>query len=87
MILFSPCSLISFKSIASKISRSIFVVSCFWAFTSVSHADQILVVSSGGFAEAYKELSVPFTQLNPDIKIDFQRGPSMGETVNAIPTV
>ncbi len=86
MILFSPLSLISLKSIASKISRSVSLVSFFWILTSsISYADQILVVSSGGFAEAYKELSVPFTQLNPDIKIDFQRGPSMGETVNAIP--
>ena len=86
MILFSPLSLISLKSIASKTSRSVFLACFFWTLTSsISYADQILVVSSGGFAEAYKELSVPFTQLNPDIKIDFQRGPSMGETVNAIP--
>ena len=55
-------------------------VHCLSAF-----ADDILVVSSGGFAQAFTELSTPFLKINPDIKINFQRGPSMGETANAIP--
>jgi molybdate transport system substrate-binding protein len=55
-------------------------VHCLSAF-----ADDVLVVSSGGFAQAFTELSTPFLKINPDIKINFQRGPSMGETANAIP--
>jgi molybdate transport system substrate-binding protein len=52
---------------------------------SLARADNLLVVSSGGFAQAYTELATPFLQKNPDIKAELQRGPSMGETANAIP--
>ena len=53
--------------------------------SSQCFAEELLVVTSGGFAQAYIELSTPFLKNNPDLKIELQRGPSMGETVNAIP--
>ncbi len=51
----------------------------------MAQAEDLLVVSSGGFAQAFIELSDPYLKSNPDVKIDFQRGPSMGDTANAIP--
>jgi len=59
-----------------------------FALLTLSHliyADELLVVSSGGFAQACLELLAPFSKVYPDIKTELQRGPSMGETVNAIP--
>jgi len=56
---------------------------CLQTFSAA--AEDLIVVSSGGFAQAYIELSTPFLKNNPELKIDFQRGPSMGETANAIP--
>jgi molybdate transport system substrate-binding protein len=56
---------------------------CFQSLSAF--AEDLLVVTSGGFAQAYIDLSTPFLKNNPDLKIDMQRGPSMGETANAIP--
>ncbi|GAB3468684.1 substrate-binding domain-containing protein [Massilia terrae] len=49
-----------------------------------AHATDIRVVSSGGFAQAYKDLSGPFEHASGDHLIS-EWGPSMGTTKNAIP--
>ena len=48
-------------------------------------ADRIVAVSSGGFAEAFKELAVKYEKEGPSVKVVQQFGPSMGETPKAIP--
>jgi molybdate transport system substrate-binding protein len=49
-----------------------------------AQAADIHVVSSGGFAQAYKELSGPFEHASGDHLVS-EWGPSMGATKNAIP--
>ena len=53
-------------------------------FTASVHATDIQVVSSGGFAEAYKELAPRFEKQTGN-KLIAGWGPSMGTTKNAIP--
>ncbi|WP_067064139.1 molybdate ABC transporter substrate-binding protein [Roseateles chitosanitabidus] len=48
-------------------------------------ADRLVAVSSGGFAEAFKELAVRYEKDTPGVTVDRQFGPSMGETKQAIP--
>lgn len=48
-------------------------------------AEPLVAVSSGGFAEAFKELAVRYEQTMPGEAVDRQFGPSMGETKLAIP--
>jgi molybdate transport system substrate-binding protein len=77
-----------FNKLKSNTFRA-FVLCTFAVFFSSSSVDaiaqEIVVVSSGGFAQAYSELSVPYLNSHPELKIKFLKGPSMGETVNAIP--
>jgi molybdate transport system substrate-binding protein len=54
------------------------------AATGSAHATDLLVVSSGGFAQAYKDLSGPFERASGDHLVS-EWGPSMGTTRNAIP--
>ena len=54
------------------------------ALSAVAHAADLHVVSSGGFAQAYKDLSVPYEQASGD-RLLSAWGPSMGTTKNAIP--
>ena len=54
-------------------------------YTASAHAADIQVVSSGGFAEAYKELAPEFEKQTGN-KLISAWGPSMGTTKNAIPT-
>jgi molybdate transport system substrate-binding protein len=49
-----------------------------------AQATDLRVVSSGGFAQAYKELSSPYQRASGDHLIA-EWGPSMGATPNAIP--
>jgi molybdate transport system substrate-binding protein len=49
-----------------------------------AQASDIHVVSSGGFAQAYKDLSGPYEQASGDHLVS-EWGPSMGATKNAIP--
>ena len=49
-----------------------------------ARADDLRVVSSGGFAQAYKDLSAPFERASGDHLVS-EWGPSMGATKNAIP--
>lgn len=49
-----------------------------------ARADTIHVVSSGGFAAAYKELAPQFEHMTGDT-LDAAWGPSMGATVDAVP--
>jgi len=49
-----------------------------------AHADELRVVSSGGFAQAYKDLSGPYERASGDHLVS-EWGPSMGTTTNAIP--
>ena len=51
-------------------------------FTASVHATDIQVVSSGGFAEAYKELAPRFEKQTGN-KLIAGWGPSMGTTKNA----
>ena len=52
--------------------------------TGAAFADTLNVVSSGGFAAAYKQL-VKQWQAEPGHDVRSQWGPSMGQTANAIP--
>jgi len=54
------------------------------ALSATAHAADIHVVSSGGFAQAYKDLSGPYEQASGD-RLLSAWGPSMGTTKNAIP--
>jgi molybdate transport system substrate-binding protein len=47
-------------------------------------AAELRVVSSGGFAQAYKDLSAPYERASGD-RLVSEWGPSMGTTKNAIP--
>jgi len=49
-----------------------------------ARADDLRVVSSGGFAQAYKDLSGPYERASGD-RLVSEWGPSMGTTKNAIP--
>jgi molybdate transport system substrate-binding protein len=49
-----------------------------------AHATDVHVVSSGGFAQAYKDLSGPYERTSGD-RLVSAWGPSMGTTKNAIP--
>lgn len=51
---------------------------------NAAHATDIHVVSSGGFAQAYKNLAGPFERASGDHLVS-EWGPSMGATKNAIP--
>ena len=55
-----------------------------FATAGVAHATDVHVVSSGGFAQAYKDLSGPYERASGD-KLVSEWGPSMGATKNAIP--
>lgn len=52
--------------------------------TAAAHAAEVRVVSSGGFAQAYKNLSGPYERASGD-RLVAEWGPSMGATKNAIP--
>jgi molybdate transport system substrate-binding protein len=52
---------------------------------SAARAADLRVVSSGGFAQAYKNLSGPYERVSGDHLVS-EWGPSMGATRNAIPT-
>jgi len=54
------------------------------AAAGAAHATDVHVVSSGGFAQAYKDLSGPYEHTSGD-KLVSEWGPSMGATKNAIP--
>jgi molybdate transport system substrate-binding protein len=49
-----------------------------------AHAADLHVVSSGGFAQAYKDLAGPYERASGD-RLVSEWGPSMGATKNAIP--
>lgn len=63
-----------------------YIVACCAVFSlqANSRAAEIIVVSSGGFAPAYKELAAKFEQQTGN-KLVSNWGPSMGSTPNAIP--
>jgi molybdate transport system substrate-binding protein len=54
------------------------------AGAGAAHAADLHVVSSGGFAQAYKDLSGPYERASGD-RLVSEWGPSMGATKNAIP--
>jgi molybdate transport system substrate-binding protein len=54
------------------------------AAAASAHATDIRVVSSGGFAQAYKNLSSSYEHVSGDHLVS-EWGPSMGSTKNAIP--
>ena len=68
-----------------KSLRKVILTFGLFTLSQLIFAEELSVVSSGGFAQAFVQLSVPFSKSYPDIKIELQRGPSMGETANAIP--
>ena len=55
-----------------------------FAAAGAAHATDVHVVSSGGFAQAYKDLSGPYERTSGD-RLVSEWGPSMGATKNAIP--
>ncbi len=54
------------------------------ALAAAAHATDLQVVASGGFAQAYKDLSGPYEKASGD-RLQSAWGPSMGTTKNAIP--
>jgi len=54
------------------------------ALSASAHAADLHVVSSGGFAQAYKDLSPQYERASGDHLVS-EWGPSMGATKNAIP--
>ncbi|MGV7207763.1 substrate-binding domain-containing protein [Oxalobacteraceae bacterium A2-2] len=54
------------------------------ALCAAAQAAELRVVSSGGFAQAYKDLAGPYQQASGD-QLQSEWGPSMGKTRNAIP--
>jgi len=65
------------------VARSATVVACL-VFTGAAFADSLNVVSSGGFAAAYKKLAAQY-EAEAGQQVHSEWGPSMGQTVNAIP--
>lgn len=55
-----------------------------FALAASAHASDLHVVASGGFAQAYKDLSAPYERASGD-RLVSAWGPSMGTTKNAIP--
>jgi molybdate transport system substrate-binding protein len=60
------------------------ILICVFLTTPAARADQIKVVTSGGFTAAYLEL-VPQYESKTHDKLNTEFGPSMGTTHNAIP--
>lgn len=58
---------------------------CGWLAASQAQAADLRVVSSGGFAEAFKTLSARYESQAPDQHIERVFGPSMGATPGAVP--
>jgi len=54
------------------------------ALSALAQAGELHVVSSGGFAQAYKDLSGPYERSSGN-RLQSAWGPSMGSTKNAIP--
>jgi molybdate transport system substrate-binding protein len=54
------------------------------AFAGAALADTLNVVSSGGFAAAYKKLAAQY-EMESGQQVHSEWGPSMGQTLNAIP--
>ena len=67
----------------SRIARASIVL-CGLAVAGAAFADPLNVVSSGGFAAAYKKLSAQYERESGQ-EVHAEWGPSMGQTVNAIP--
>lgn len=61
-----------------------FLIVLFFVFGATAQATDIRVVSSGGFAPAYKALAPEFEKQSGN-KLISEWGPSMGNTKNAIP--
>jgi len=64
-------------------ARRLLVLAAFAALAGTASADTLNVVSSGGFAAAYKQLVKQYQ--DPDHQVHSEWGPSMGATANAIP--
>ena len=60
------------------------VATVFGGIVTPVHADELHVVSSGGFAAAYKELAPQFERATGHTLVAAW-GPSMGDTVDAVP--
>ena len=69
---------------AARALRSLFLVSALVQAGIAAQADEIHVVSSGGFAEAYRQLAPGFEAMSGH-KLVSAWGPSMGSTPQAIP--
>jgi len=50
-----------------------------------AHAADLTVVTSGGFAQAFKTLATRYESLSPERHIQREFGPSMGTTAGAVP--
>lgn len=65
------------------VARTATALACL-AFAGAAFADPLNVVSSGGFAAAYKKLAAQY-ETESGQQVHSEWGPSMGQTVNAIP--
>ncbi|KAE9649145.1 substrate-binding domain-containing protein [Pseudomonas sp. PB106] len=61
-----------------------FTAIALFAFSALAHAEQLNVMTSGGFTAAYKILGPKFAAAT-DNTLDTQLGPSMGKAPEAIP--
>jgi molybdate transport system substrate-binding protein len=71
------------KSLRTSAARAALLLACV-VFAGAAVADPLNVVSSGGFAAAYKKLAAQYEKETGQ-QVHSEWGPSMGKTVNAIP--
>jgi len=71
------------QTIRTSLTRALIVVGLLG--TSQARAADLAVVSSGGFAEAFKTLATRYEGAAPDRRIQRVFGPSMGTTPGAVP--
>ncbi|MGZ5178831.1 MAG: substrate-binding domain-containing protein [Ramlibacter sp.] len=67
-----------------RAARPLLALAVFAALAAPALADTLNVVSSGGFAAAYKQLVQQYEK-DPGHQVHSDWGPSMGKTANAIP--
>jgi len=79
-----PMSVNYFRSFRKCASSAALVLACALMAVAFARADEIKVVTSGGFTAAYLQL-VPEYESATHNKLVTQFGPSMGTTHNAIP--
>jgi len=71
---------------AARFALARLALSCGLLAASQAQAADLAVVSSGGFAQAFKTLAARYEAQEPDRRIQRAFGPSMGATPEAVPS-